>query len=195
MSLRSLLARNNRKRNNHTLKDASIVVLSVLVALIMVKTDLLVGVIHNFSGFRLVGSFFAGMFFTTIFTTAPAIVALGEIAKENSIFLTALLGGLGASLGDLIIFRFVRDSLGDHLNDLLSHERWWKRMHHLIFHMKYFRWLTFFIGGVILASPLPDELGVSFLGLSRMKTKNFVPISFIFNFFGILAIGILAKYI
>lgn len=161
----------------------------------MVKTELLSGLIYSAKSFKIIGSFIAGIFFTTAFTTAPAIVTLGEIAKDGSVLLTALLGALGAMLGDLVIFRFVRDKLADHFVDTMKHEKWWKRVKHVTFHLKYFRWLTFLIGGLILASPFPDELGVSLLGLSKMKTKHFIPISFIFNFIGILIIGVLAQSI
>ncbi len=178
---------------NYLLQDFSIVALSVVVSFIMVRTNLLSGLISSTSGIKYLGGLIAGFFFTSIFTTAPAIVALGEIAKSGSPFITAFLGAVGALLGDLIIFRFVRDRLTDHMYEVLAHEKWWKRVHHLTFRLKYFRWFTFLIGGIIIASPLPDELGISLLGLSKMKTRQFMPISFIFNFLGILIIGLLAK--
>ncbi|MBP9757924.1 MAG: hypothetical protein KBD06_04955, partial [Candidatus Pacebacteria bacterium] len=58
---------------------------------------------------------------------------------------------------------------------------------------RFFRYLTFFAGGVIIASPLPDELGISLLGLSRMREIHFVPLSFAFNFLGIFIIGLIAS--
>jgi len=42
-------------------------------------------------------------------------------------------------------------------------------------------------------SPLPDELGLAMMGLSKMKTSLFIPISFILNSLGILAIGLITK--
>ena len=51
------------------------------------------------------------------------------------------------------------------------------------------------LGGIIIASPFPDELGISLLGFSKMKTTAFIPVSLIFNFLGILAIGLIAKAI
>lgn len=161
----------------------------------MVKTHILSGVLASASEIKSLSSLVAGFFFTSIFTTAPAIVALGEIAKNGSVFYTAFFGAIGSLLGDLIIFKFIRDELADHMYQILKHEKWWRRVHHLTFHLRYFRWFTFFLGGLIIASPLPDELGISLLGLSKMKTRHFMPISFIFNFLGILAISLLAKSI
>ncbi|KKR47070.1 MAG: hypothetical protein UT80_C0011G0001, partial [Parcubacteria group bacterium GW2011_GWC1_40_13] len=62
-----------------------------------------------------------------------------------------------------------------------------------IFRPKLFKWLIPFIGALIIASPLPDEAGLAMMGLSKMKTSVFIPISFALNFLGILAIGLFAK--
>lgn len=183
----------SNQRKSFLSHDLSIVVLSIIVAFIMVKSELLIGLVYSTVGLKTFGSFIAGMFFTSVFTTAPAIVALGQIAKSGSIIQTAIFGAFGAVIGDILIFRLVRDNLAEHFLELMKHEKWWKRIYHLTFRLKYFRWFTFLIGGVIIASPLPDELGISLLGISRMKTKHFIPISFFFNLIGILTIGYLAK--
>lgn len=173
-------------------QDLGIVVTSILIAIILVKTKVLTNILISSSELKLFGSFVAGMFFTSVFTTAPAIVTLGEIANSSSIFITALFGASGALIGDLIIFQFIRDRLGEHLLELLKHGSSWKRLKHL-FRLRYFRWFTFLVGGIIIASPLPDELGIGLLGFSKMKNSRFIPLSFIFNFIGILVIGIIAQ--
>lgn len=180
--------------NKNISQDVSIVTLSIVIALVMVKTNLLSDFLATISGFESLGSLIAGMFFTSIFTTAPAIVTLGEIASYGSIFNTAFFGAIGAVLGDLIIFQFVRDRLSEHFTGMMKNEKWWRRVHH-VFKLKYFRWITFLLGGIILASPFPDELGISLLGMTKMKTKQFIQISFVFNFIGILIIGYIAKSI
>ncbi len=172
--------------------DAAIIALSVLVAVILVETNVIGKILTSARELKLLGSFIAGMFFTSIFTTAPSIVTLGQIAHSNSIALTAFFGAIGAVLGDLIIFRFVKDRLSEHLMELIKHEGWGKRAKALL-RLKYLRWFTFFAGGLIIASPLPDELGISILGLSKIKTLWFIPISFAFNFIGIIIIGLAAK--
>lgn len=175
-------------------QDVAIVVISILIALILLKTKALSGILVSTAEMKLFGSFVAGMFFTSVFTTAPAIVTLGEIARENSLFTTALFGAFGAVIGDLIIFRFIRDRLGEHLLELVKHDSTWMRLRHL-FRLKYFRWFTFLAGGLIITSPLPDELGIGLLGFSKMRTSRFIPLSFVFNFIGILIIGIVARSI
>ncbi len=184
----------NDSEKKAILQDIAIIFLSVLIAVILTKTKILTGILTSTKELKLLGSFIAGMFFTSVFTTAPAIATLGEIARVNSIFLTALFGSIGAVVGDLIIFRFVRDKLSEHLMELIKHEGGGKRIKAL-FRLRSFRWFTALVGGLIIASPLPDELGISLLGCEKMKTSRFIPLSFIFNFIGIFLIGLIAKAI
>jgi len=182
----------SNRKNSFFIKDILIILGSIIVAIALVKSGALVHLLTLTKELELFGSFIAGMFFTSVFTTAPAIVTLGEIAKVQSVVLTAVFGAVGSVLGDLIIFRFIRDNLAEHLAEILRHEKPSKRVR-MLFKLKVFRWLTFMLGGFILASPLPDELAVSIFGFLHIKTKWFIPISFVFNFFGILAIGLVAR--
>ncbi|MSU45249.1 MAG: hypothetical protein EXS47_01310 [Candidatus Zambryskibacteria bacterium] len=173
-------------------QDLGIIVISILIALVLLKTKALSSILVSSVEMELIGSFVAGMFFTSVFTTAPAIVTLGEIAQNNSIYLTAFFGALGAVIGDLIIFMFIKDRLGEHLLELVKHDSILKKLKHW-FKLKYFRWFTFLVGGLIIASPLPDELGIGLLGFSKIKSSSFILLSFTFNFIGILIIGLVAQ--
>ncbi|MBI4066014.1 hypothetical protein HY412_02400 [Candidatus Kaiserbacteria bacterium] len=184
-----------KKRNgneSHVLADIAIIVLSVLVAVLLVQTEVLTNLLASAEQLEIFGAFVAGMFFTSIFTTAPAIAALGEISVMQGIFYTALLGAAGSVLGDLIIFRFIRDRFSEHVSEIMAHQSIWRRFH-LLFKRRFFRWFTFLLGGLILASPLPDELGIAVLGFSKMRVKYFALLSFVFNFLGILAIALIAR--
>ncbi|MFZ2167845.1 MAG: hypothetical protein WAV50_03165 [Minisyncoccia bacterium] len=161
-------------------------------AFMLVKTGILTSVLASAQGVQFLGSFISGLFFTSVFTTAPAIVALGQIAQIHSVVQTALFGALGAVIGDVVIFRFVRDNFADHVIELIQHRRVGKRIG-VFFSRRLFRWLSFFVGGLIIASPLPDELGISLFGFSKIKLSWFIPLSFLFNFVGILLIGLVAR--
>jgi len=177
---------------NNLIKDAAIIALSIVVAVLLIRTQALAIILTSTKELEIIGSFIAGMFFTSIFTAVPAIVTLGEIAQANSVILTAFFGGLGAVVGDLIIFRFVRDRFSEHLMELVKYQDVGKRIK-VLFHHKSFRWLTFFVGGLIIASPFPDELGISLIGFSKIKTLTFISLSFTFNFMGIIFIGLIAR--
>jgi hypothetical protein len=184
----------NKSARGYLIQDLMIIIMSIFLAVVLVQTHILADLLSTTKDYGLLGSFVAGLFFTSIFTTAPSVVALGEISQMQSVIQVAFVGAAGAMLGDLLIFQFIRDKLSEHLMELMKGEisDAKRKFRH---HLKFFRWLTFFIGGIIIASPLPDELGVGLLGLSKMNTVWFAPLSFLFNFIGILIVGIVANAI
>lgn len=168
-----------------------IISLSIIAAVVLVKTEMLADLLTSTQEWRFLGSFLAGIFFISVFTVAPAIVALAEIAQSGSVLEMALFGGIGALIGDLLIFQFIKDSLVEDISFVVkktNQEQFIK-----IIQRKLFRWLVPFVGALIVASPLPDELGLAMMGLSRMKISLFIPVSFLLNFFGILIIGVIAQ--
>ncbi len=181
----------NKKARGFLVEDFAIIILSIFAAIVLVQTQVLANILATAQEYKLFGSFFAGMFFTSIFTTAPSIVALGEISQMQPILHVAFLGALGALIGDLIIFRFIKDRLSEHLMERIKHQIAGTKLK-LRHHLTFFRYLTFFVGGLIIASPLPDEIGIGLLGLSKMNMRWFIPIAFVGNFIGILLIGLVA---
>jgi len=172
--------------------DVLILAASIILAVLLVKTGALSQLLISAGHGQYLGSFVAGLFFTSVFTTAPAIVALGQIAALHTVILTAFFGAIGAMLGDILIFRFIRDRFSEHLLDVVSHNTAAKRVG-AIFHRRSFRLFSFFLGGMIIASPLPDELGIGLLGMTHLKMRRFVPLSFVCNFIGIVLIGLAAQ--
>lgn len=187
-----LFSMKRKSQNNFIMQDISIIALSILIAIILVRTDALVRILTTTQELEFIGSFITGLFFTSVFTTAPSIVTLGEIAQVNTIAGTAFFGALGAVIGDLVIFKFVRDRFSDHLL-LLIKEKGNKRRFKALLKLKFFRFSMFMLGGLIIASPFPDELGISLMGFSKMRLSLFIPVSFVFNFIGIYIIGIIAR--
>lgn len=182
----------NKKTGDNLKRDASIILISIIVAALLVKTGTIEDLLSLTRGLWFIDSFIAGLFFTSIFTTAPAIVALGQIAQSSqSILPIAIFGGLGALCGDLIIFRFMRDKFGEDITRLVNSSGNGRLRSFM--RLKMFRWSTFFLGALVLSSPLPDELGLAMMGLSRAKISILIPISFAFNSLGILIIGLIAK--
>ena len=187
-----MLTKRQNGNENHILQDIALILFSVLIAVLLVRTNVLANLLASMGELEILGAFIAGMFFTSIFTTAPAMAALGGISLLQGIFSTALFGAIGSVVGDLIIFRFVRDRISYHISEMLAHRSIWRRFH-LLFKRRFFRWITFLAGGLILASPLPDELGVTVLGFSKIRVRYFALLSFTFNFLGIVLIGLVAR--
>lgn len=134
-----------------------------------------------------IGTFLAGIFFAYGFTAAPATAILLILAKEQNIFLAGFIGGVGALVGDLIIFNFVRYSLDDEIKKL-SKEKIILYINHKTPNL-FKKYLVPVVAGFIIASPLPDEIGVSLLVASRtISIKIFSIISYILNTVGIFVI-------
>lgn len=175
----------NLKKHKNTIRDLAIVFLSILLTILLVKTGAIKNLMDSLDGFAFLASFVSGIFFVSIFSVAPATVTLIELAKTSSPFLVAFFGGVGALLGDLIIFRFVRDSLSVSLVDrLMGEDTWLTKMARY----KFFRICGPFIGALIIISPFPDEIGLAMMGFCKVKTKIFIPLAFTLNFIGILGI-------
>jgi hypothetical protein len=95
--------------------------------------------------------------------------------------------------GDYLLFWFFRDHVARDIDYLLGHKkimRWRK-----LFGAKSVRWLTPFLGALVLASPLPDEIGLAMLGFAKLKTRTFLVLSYVFNVIGILLVGYVARMV
>jgi hypothetical protein len=172
-------------------RDLLIIILSIAIAIILVKTGILNELFIGLQEWRFLGIILAGALFVSIFTAVPAGVVLFEAATVGSVWEVALFGAIGALIGDFLIFRFVKNNLVESVKSLISQAR--RERIVSIFELKIFRWLFPFFGALIVASPLPDEIGLAMMGFAKMETKFFIPISFFLNFVGILILGSLAK--
>ncbi len=150
---------------------------------------------HNFVlGLGYFGTFLAGIFFTYGFTAAPATAILLMLAKEQNILFAGFIAGFGALIGDLLIFKFIRYSFADEI-EKLSKEKAINHINNKIPTLlkKYF---VPVLAGFIIASPLPDEIGVSLLAVSRsISTKFFFVLSYSLNTAGIFVILLIGSAI
>jgi len=173
--------------------DLLIMVSSVAAAWMLTATDV-VGLLLDISNeFELVAIFVAGFCFVSIFTILPATVVLGQFAIEQSLPLVAVIGGMGALCGDYVIFRFFRNRISGDMHYLASLPVL-KQIKH--FHrLRVSRWLFAIIGAIVIASPLPDEVGLAMMGLTTIGARLFAVLSFSLNTIGIVLIGLVARAI
>jgi hypothetical protein len=183
----------SRERHGHArvVRDLIIVVASFVAAIVLVRLGVTKSIVSLSQEADIIGSLLTGMFFTSTFTIAPAAIALAEISKSVPVLTVALCGGFGAMLGDLFLFTFMKNDLSKDAEELVSRKSYKRIMG--ILHLRFFRWLTPLIGALIIASPLPDEIGLAMMGFSRMRTAVFLPISFAMNFIGILIVCTVAR--
>lgn len=166
---------------------------SVAVAWMLTATDVASFLLGISKEFELLAIFIAGFCFVSIFTILPATIVLGQFAVENSLPIVVLFGGIGALCGDYVIFRFFRNRVSGDMHYLASLSVF-KQIKH--FHrLRVSRWLFAIIGAIVIASPLPDEVGLAMMGLTKIGMRLFVLLSFSLNALGILMIGMVARAI
>ncbi len=182
-----------RKHTKKLLVDAAIVVASVMLAIYIVHSGAVELLLSLLGENVLIASFVAGLCFTSVFTTAPAIVVLVQLAKQENIFLVAAFGALGAMLFDLILFSFVRYRVVKDASELMRGPRW-RGVRHVLRNRHMRRFLPI-AGAIIIASPFPDEIGLALMGASKLTTPKFLAISYIMNLLGILSIGFITSIV
>jgi hypothetical protein len=172
------------KKNGYALvRDIIMIVIGIIIAIIFVKTGLLSAILSFFDGYYIIAAFIAGIFFTSIFTIAPSSIALVHLADNSPLGGIVFWGALGAVFGDLILFFFIRDKFAEDLKKSMKPSTVKHIFHSL--HFGFLKWLSPVLGALIIASPLPDEIGISLLGMSKVKTSVLIPISFVMNMLGI----------
>jgi hypothetical protein len=174
-------------------RDLVIILLSIAITVLLVEMGALAEFFSLTQGRAILGSFVAGIFFTSVFTLAPAAITLASIANFAPALTVALWGGLGAMFGDLLLFLFIRDVFVDDLEGVAIARK--IKRYLLRPHAGFLRWILPVLGALIIASPLPDEIGLALLGFSKMKTMYVLPVAFVMNFLGIFAIAYAAQHL
>ena len=172
-------------------QNTTLLVLSIALLVFLADTPFVHALVDHIGTYGYLGSLVAGIFFVSTFTVAPAGLVLFHLAEEYNPLLIALTAGAGGVIGDLLIFRFFKDRIFAEFEPLASR----LKQHHLftLFKSPYFGWLTPVLGALIIASPLPDEVGIGMMGLSRIREWQFMVLTYVLNTMGIFIIVLLAQ--
>jgi hypothetical protein len=167
----------------HLWRDFFILVGSVVAAVLLVQLGIIERFLEITAGAQIAAAFLSGMFFTSILTIAPATVALIAVSGAFPAIDVAFWGACGAVAVDFIMFSFVRNDISEDIGKSFK-----PRFRHRVlslFHFGFLKWLMVVAGAFIIASPLPDELGLILLGFSRVQIKHLFPLIFVLHFCGI----------
>ena len=181
------------KYKNWKYKNTALLVASLIVLYYIADTDIVRQGIKTIGDLGYAGAFFTGALFVSTFTVAPALVILYNLADRLNPYEVALLAGAGAVLGDYIIYKFIKDNIMEELKPVFFK----LGGGHIakIFKTPYFAWLLPVVGAALIASPLPDEVGISILGISKLESWQFLLLSFVLNSIGIFIVVTLARAI
>lgn len=149
------------------------------------------GTILNGHGY--ISVFLGGLLFSWGFTTAFAIGIFVAMADHVDPVIAAVIAGFGAFLVDFLIFEIVRFPVFHDEIHKLRTSRVYLWMHALFVRSHLPRavqlsvlWLA---AGFIIASPLPDELGIALIsGVTSINRRAFLALCFACNTAGILII-------
>ncbi len=170
----------------HKHRNLLLLILGVILAVIFSQASWFTGDLGHLGNLSYLVAFVAGMMFASTFTVATGALILLNLAKEIPPLGLIILGGLGAVTTDFLIFHFIKDDVvqeitpiydeitGSHLKKLL--------------HTRYFAWTLPVLGAIIILSPLPDELGISLLGVEQVKTGRFMIISLVSHTIGMVVL-------
>lgn len=160
---------------------------SIFVALILFLTGTFDLLANSLNGAGYPSAVIAGFLFPITFTAAASGLYLVELGTDLNPIIIALLAGFGAMLADLLMFRFINGTIIQELKLIMAllvppHRR--KRMERLTRHRVFLLGIPF-IASLLIASPLPDEIGVALFGLVNFKPKYLSLITYVLNTAGI----------
>jgi hypothetical protein len=156
-------------------------------------------VLHTLlQGYGYVSIFLGGLLFSFGFTSPFGIAIFLEMAPDVHPVAAAIIGGIGAFLMDFAIFELLRYSAFHNELARLRETFFVRRIVTMLHHQNISRtvreYLLWCFAGFIIASPLPDEIGVSLVsGITDIDTKRFGLLCFAFNTVGIFVILLIAR--
>ena len=175
-------------------KNLTLAGLSLVLTITLIRFQSVHELLLSLKDLGYVGAFISGMLFTSVFTVGIGAVLLLIFAEQLHIVELAIIAGLGAVMTDLLIFSFIRSKGLTKEITRLAKTVGATKIHHLI-HTRYFAWTLPILGAIIIASPLPDEFGISLLGISQLSKPKFILMCFVLDFLGIIAILAASNYI
>ena len=166
-------------------RDNLIFVFVAIFTFILFLSDPRVGIFIERWGKQggLLSLFIAGGFYSLSVTSPVATAAIFFLGKVFNPLLIASVGAFGSLAADLLIFKFVKTRAGSSVQYLS------RKFKVKAKNRKIAKYALVFAALAIIASPLPDELGVALLGALNIPTKRFIIYSYFLNFTGILMVG------
>ena len=186
----------------------------LVVAYLIISTDRFDAVVVELRSMQYFGILLSGLFYAFSLTTAPATAIFYKLGSSFSPVLIAGIGAFGTTVGDYLIFRFVKNKLMGELRMLTDEVGSKIFFRNSIFYRifpfsnlllsksfrismfkigksKAWRTATIVLAGAVIMLPIPDEIGVAMMGAVNFKTKYFLLMSYCLNFAGILMIAYL----
>jgi predicted membrane protein len=167
-----------------------IFVLAIVLAYILFRNPEINSFISNLGKLGYWGLLIAGILFAFGFT-APFAVGFFLTLNPENILIAGIIAGLGATISNIFIFKTIKSSFSDEFEDFKK-TKLYKEVYHIShkkLHGKIKLYLSYVFAGILIASPLPDEMGDAMLaGLTKINIILLALIWFTLSTIGILII-------
>jgi uncharacterized membrane protein YdjX (TVP38/TMEM64 family) len=158
----------------------AVFIAAIILAYIIFSNSSIGNFISNLGGLGYAGAFIAGIFYTLGFTSPFSAGFFIDLNPAN-IWVMGILGGIGALIGDMLIFGFARMYFKDEFKKL-GKEKIFKKLK-----IRLSNSIIYIVAAILIASPLPDEAGITLIaGLTKIRANIFAILGFILNTIGIL---------
>lgn len=164
---------------------------SILVAIALAYFNIFEMALGDLGSFGYIGAFVAGVLFPITFTSPVAAFAFFYLGGHYNLLGVTVLGGIGAVLGDLLIFTFIKDGTIAEIEKIREkydavhrkhpHYRHRHKAFVELFHNRLFHALALFLAGLFILLPGPDEFGVAVFASYGVDMKKFIPLSLLLN--------------
>lgn len=124
-------------------------------------------------------TFISGAMYSFSFTAGFSVLLFSEISiAREAVLPLSFIAALGGLLADLLIFKFIKDVLFDEL----GHHT--KKIIARVTRKPAPRIALGALGAAIIASPFPDEIGLAFMGISKIKFWELVVLTYMLDTLG-----------
>ncbi len=180
-------------------KNLILIFAATALSVYILNSPYLTQLIEGSNNLGYAGAFIAGFFFSSLFTVPVATVVLALLGKTHDPMLVALAGASGTMAADFIIFRLIRKSI-DNLSGQITELKMFIERHnpvHFSGGNNVIRWARMHMlpvfAGLIIASPLPDEIAIGMLSAANYSRNKMLLLSFVSNFAGIFIVAYLGR--
>ena len=159
-------------------------VVGIAVTIFLAQSSAFSQFILGLGSYRYPMAFVAGVMFVMTFAAPVGGLILTMLSKQMPFGLLVAVSGIGAVLADFTVLKSLNEELLEEIEDILNEFHGKKLIH--ILQSPMFRWTLPLLVAFIIISPLPDNLAVGLLGMSRIAPHRFALSSLLFNTLGIV---------
>lgn len=172
-------------------KHTTLALLALVLFVLVIDSALIVSVIHTIDEFGYASGLLAGALSVSFFTAAPALILLIDLAQFLDPSLLAVLVATGSVIGDWLIIKFFEERIFTELGPAI--EKLKLRRLKQALSRPYGKWVLVLIGAIFVSSPLPDEVGLALMGVSKANRLFVLLLCFFLNFVGAFIVILATK--